>query len=397
MPANDSFGVLLVFLLSTKCNLECVYCNTDAGPHGFRPVLDPGIFESWLEAFASLRPSEIAIQLHGGEPLIVDPSVEVFGAIARNTLARYPRTRLTALSVQSNGIALDESRLASLARAGLRINFSIDGPAWIHDRQRATALGRGSHREAVQAHHRLRARGHNTGVITVVTEPLHVIPALQFFLEDGFSEARMNPVRPEGRGVLVRQWNDESFMRDMAMEFLGAAKLIATHNARCPDTPFCEHNLAEMMEFLIGESSEPAIFHWTFLIDDRGHLWAHPGSYGADARHLTRGEPPNAENLRLALGLNTAGSVSDGGVVGGLRQLRARLFKACAPCRTPDHCVPYYGPKEDAERLSPVCVWRSELMRHLDSWLRDEPEMARRITRTANPLAHYGGREIGSH
>jgi MoaA/NifB/PqqE/SkfB family radical SAM enzyme len=397
MPANDSFGVRLVFLLSTKCNLECVYCNIDAGPHGFRPVLDPGIFESWLEAFASLRPSEIAIQLHGGEPLIVDPPVEVFSAIARNTLARFPSTKLTALSVQSNGIALDESRLDSLARAGLWINFSIDGPAWIHDRQRATARGRGSYREAVQAHHRLRARGQNTGVIAVVTEPLHVIPALEFFLEDGFCDARMNPVRPEGRGVSVREWDDESFMRDMAVEFLGAAKLIATHNARCPDAPFYEHNLAEMMEFLIGENGAPTMFHWTFLIDDRGHLWAHPGSYGDDARHLVRSGPPTAERLRFALGLNAGDGVLDGGGVRGLRQLRTRLFNACADCRTPDYCVPYYGPKKDAEKPSPVCVWRSALMKLLDGWLRDESEMARRITRTANPLAHDGGREFGTN
>src|SRR5437773_1767832 len=132
MFANHSFGVLLVFHLSTKCNLECAYCNVDAGPRGHRSVLDPHLLEKWLEAFASLGPSEIAIQLHGGEPLIVDPPVELFAAIARNTLVRFPRTELTDLAIQSNGLALDESRADSLARAGLRINLSIDGPASIH-------------------------------------------------------------------------------------------------------------------------------------------------------------------------------------------------------------------------------------------------------------------------
>ena len=94
MVANSSVGVLLVFHISTKCNLACNYCNVDAGPHGFRPVLDPHVFEKWVEAFALLGPSTIAIQLHGGEPLVADPPVELFGAVARNALAQFPETKL---------------------------------------------------------------------------------------------------------------------------------------------------------------------------------------------------------------------------------------------------------------------------------------------------------------
>ena len=103
MSIGDTFGVLLVFLLSRRCNLECVYCNVDAGPRGSRPVLDPQVLEKWIDAFASLEPSIISIQLHGGEPLIVDPPVELYAAIARNTLSRFPKTQLLYLGVQSNG------------------------------------------------------------------------------------------------------------------------------------------------------------------------------------------------------------------------------------------------------------------------------------------------------
>ncbi len=373
MSGSHSFGAFLVFHLSTKCNLECVYCNVDAGPGGFRPVLDPQILEKWLQAFASLGPAEIGIQLHGGEPLVVDPPVEIFAAIARNTLARFPGTKLTDLGVQSNGVALDESRADSLARAGVRINISIDGPAWIHDRQRVTVSGRGSHQEAVLAHHRLRARGINAPVIAVVSQPPDVSPALQFFLDDGFRAARMNPMRPEGRAASLEKWDDEAFMRDMALEYFRAAKLISDHNTRCPDARFVEDNLANMMESLVGNSKESEMLHWTFLIDDRGDLWAHPGGYGVDPLHLTRGEVPNVDVLRRALGLDTD-------VVLGLRQLRARLFTACAGCRTPDFCISFHGLTNHAGSRHPVCVWRSELMNHLDDWLREDPEAARRIT-----------------
>ena len=54
MPVEQSLHLAVVFLVSLRCNLECSYCNVDAGPHGFRAVLDLEIFEKWLEAFASL-------------------------------------------------------------------------------------------------------------------------------------------------------------------------------------------------------------------------------------------------------------------------------------------------------------------------------------------------------
>ena len=57
MLQGDTFGFMLVFGLSSRRNLECVYCNANAGPHGFRPTLDPRTVEKWVEAFGSFEPS----------------------------------------------------------------------------------------------------------------------------------------------------------------------------------------------------------------------------------------------------------------------------------------------------------------------------------------------------
>ncbi len=379
-PAQPS-SVLLVFHLSTLCNLECSYCNVEAGPRGERPVLDPHTFEKWLEAFSSVCPRDISIKLHGGAPLIVDPPVELFAAIARNTLARYPRTKLADVAIQSNGIGLDDWRLASLARLGMKVNISIDGPAAIHDRQRQTAGGRGSHKDAIRAHHRLRANGRNTAVIAVVTDPHDVVPSLQFFLEDGFREARMNPMRPDGRAAAIRAWDDTRFMRDMALEYLQAAKLIAAHNEACPAEPFIEDNLARLMESLIVEGSRPTRLDWTFLIDSGGNLWAHPGGYGIDSLRLTRDEIPSTDSLRRALTLDTFEGSSMAGLFTGIERLSSRLFTACTECQSPDYCIPVYGPMKNTGMARPICTWRTELTNHLQAWLREAPAAARRIVR----------------
>ena len=158
------------------------------------------------------------MQLHGGEPLIVDPPVELYAAIVRNALARFPETHLDYLGVQSNGAALDDWRAGSLEAVGLSIDISIDGPAAVHDRRR-TQAGRSNHRDAVRAHHLLRARGRHAGVIAVAADPQDVVPAIEFFLADGFRQLRMNVMRPEGRARELPQWQDANFMHAMAAEY----------------------------------------------------------------------------------------------------------------------------------------------------------------------------------
>jgi MoaA/NifB/PqqE/SkfB family radical SAM enzyme len=375
---RDTFGFMLVFGLSSRCNLECVYCNANAGPRGARAVLDIRIVEKWIDAFASLGPSLMAIQLHGGEPLLVDPPVELYAAVARNVLAQYPRTKLDYLGVQSNGSALDERRAGSLAGVGLQIDLSIDGPASIHDRHRSMP-GRSNHREVVRAHRLLRARGRNAGVIAVACDPHDVVPAVEFFLEGGFRDVRMNILRPEGRGRVMVAWEDAGFMRAMAREYFRAALLIAEHNRRRPEAPFYEFNLGSLMQILIGEAPRSEMMYWSFLIDDRGRLWSHPcGFYAARSVRLTENEPPSRELLRRILALESSGTPAE--VATSIRErLTESSFGACAECKSPDFCVPVYGRQHTGGSRNPVCVWTTDLITHLAKWLRDDPEAARRI------------------
>jgi len=380
MFERETFGFMLVFDLSTRCNLECVYCNANAGSHGFRPVLDPEVVEKWVEAFASFGPSLMSIQLHGGEPLLVDPPVELYAAIVRNTLARFPGTTLDYLGVQSNGTMLDERRARNLEAVGLSIDISIDGPASIHDRRRSQP-GRSNHQDALRAHRLLRARGRNAGVIAVASDPHDVIPAVEFFLEDGFSQVRMNVMRPEGRAKQMRQWDDLTFMRDMAWEYFSAAKLISEHNKRRPDAPFFEFNLGSLMKILLGRSSRSEIIYWSFLIDDLGRLWSHPCSfYASEGSPLTDDATPNRDALRSILGLKASGNISRADVAAAIRERLAQSsFGECSDCKSPDFCVPVYGRRNSAGYQNPVCVWTSELMMHLAKWLHDDPEAAERI------------------
>ena len=378
---------MLVFGLSSRCNLKCLYCNANAGPDGERPTLDPRLVEKWVGAFASVDPAYMAVQLHGGEPLIVDPPVEAYAAIVRNALARFPNTALGYLGFQSNGSALTARRASELEAVGLTVDISIDGPASIHDRQRLSR-GRSNHLEAVRAHSLLRARGKRPGVISVSADPDHVLPTVEYFVDNGFTEVRMNVIRPEGRAARIRRPDEGAFMREMAVRYLEAAKVISAHNRRNPDAPFYEYNLMSLMKILLGEEREADMIYWSFLVDDRGRLWSHPcGFYGEGVR-LTDGEEPDSALVRRALGLEGLPAISRSTVADALRQRLAKnAFSSCANCASPGFCVPVYGRRAETEQDNPVCIWTSNLMSHLADWLSEDPESARRLVPRI-PQAH---------
>ena len=390
MMEGDTFGFMLVFGLSSRCNLQCTYCNANAGPDGVRPTLDPRLVEGWVEAFASLDPAYMAVQLHGGEPLLVDPPVEAYGAIVRNMMARFPRTALGYLGFQSNGAALTPRRIGEIDAVGLSMDVSIDGPAWIHDPQRP-ARRRSRHAAAVGAPRLLPAPARPAGVVSVNTDPAHVVPAVEYFIENGFGDVRMNVIRPEGRAKYLPHAGETSMMEEMARQYFRAAQRIAAHNEAHPEAPFYEYNLSSLMRILLGEERETEMVYWSFLIDHRGRLWSHHCVFYGEGNQLTDGEARSIALVRQELGLDGVPALSRAAVAGAIRQrLDQNAFTACADCKSPGFCVPVYGRRSEAEPRNPVCVWTSSLTAYLAAWLREDPAAARRTVPGAGPQAEAG-------
>jgi sulfatase maturation enzyme AslB (radical SAM superfamily) len=377
MTALRRANVLLVLLLSRRCNLQCHYCNVDAGPSIREPQLSLQQVDDWARAFAALGPVDLCVQLHGGEPLLVDPPIELYAATIRNAVAAFPQARVVDVLAQSNGALLSQKRLEQLTRANVRVNISIDGPASIHNRFRVTAAGKPSFAKAIAAAEMLRDRNLADGVISVVTDPDDVLPAIQYFMAEGFGGARMNPVRPEGRGLLMTPTQERSFMLRMGERYCQAAQLIADHNARSPERPFYENNLANLAREVLGDAAA-SDSSWTFMADDQGGLWAHPAGYGNPAMRLADASRGNlAEQLRDSLKLSN----NDAALLDDLDERYRTLFGACPTCPTPGFCKATAGRAVDAPRSDPLCAWRQTVAK----WLSDQPEIARLLLRRPAP------------
>ncbi len=133
------------------CNLRCDYCSTLFGTYGgHRTCLSGDRWERLLALMAERLPPNraVSLELGGGETLLFYDRFLSF-LDAANAWASLQGARIS-VSVLTNGTTLTEARIDELKGRGVRLNFSIDGGAALHDRHRHGADGAGSHAAALR-------------------------------------------------------------------------------------------------------------------------------------------------------------------------------------------------------------------------------------------------------
>ncbi|MYZ40299.1 FxsB family radical SAM/SPASM domain protein [Streptomyces sp. SID4917] len=182
------FGQFIV-KVHGRCNLACRYCYLYEGPDRTwrdRPaaaapeVLDRAATRIAEHADAHAL-SELALVLHGGEPLLAGAGrLAAFAGLVRE---RAGRERTVHATVQTNATLLTERRIATLARHSIRVGVSLDGGRPAHNTLRTDHAGRPSWPAAVRGT-RLLAAHHPeayAGILTVVdprTDPVEMYESL---------------------------------------------------------------------------------------------------------------------------------------------------------------------------------------------------------------------------
>ncbi len=109
---------------STGCNLSCVFCSVDEGPYSrtrrIDYVVDIDYLLKWFDEVARFKGKGLEAHLDGqGEPLLYPFIVELVQA-----LKEHPNVSI--VSMQSNGVILNDKLVEELAEAGLdRMNLSV--------------------------------------------------------------------------------------------------------------------------------------------------------------------------------------------------------------------------------------------------------------------------------
>lgn len=142
--------------IHSRCDLACDYCYMyEMADQSWRDR--PRRMSAEIASLTAMRIGEharahhvspVTLVLHGGEPLLAgrDLISHLVTSVRREA---GPRVTVD-ISVQTNGVGLDDSYLGLFGDLGVRIGVSVDGAAEDHDRHRRFPSGRGSY-DAVAA------------------------------------------------------------------------------------------------------------------------------------------------------------------------------------------------------------------------------------------------------
>ena len=180
-----------VVKVASRCNLACDYCYVytmaDQSWRA-RPVFPSD--ETMAAAARRIgeharthEQSEIKVVLHGGEPLLA--GARRLDRIATTIRRACPEETAVDLSIQTNGVLLDDSVIAIIRAHRMKVGVSIDGSRDHHDRHRLRMDGGGSYDATARALRLLREhRDLYAGLLCVVdleNDPIEVYESLLEF------------------------------------------------------------------------------------------------------------------------------------------------------------------------------------------------------------------------
>jgi uncharacterized protein len=140
-----------VVKIHSRCNLACDYCyvyqGADRSWRDRPPIMSSGTIRTAAARVAGHVAahglSSVGVILHGGEPLLAGRRLIEFAA--EEFRHAVPSGCRVGITVQTNGVLLNERMLQVLDANDIGVAVSLDGDRTAHDRHRRHANGRGSH------------------------------------------------------------------------------------------------------------------------------------------------------------------------------------------------------------------------------------------------------------
>jgi uncharacterized protein len=183
------------------CNIDCSYCYLPNRNDKHTISLDI-VERLFAQLFGMNRTApEVTVVWHAGEPLVVPPSFyrDAFAIIE----GHRPVDVRVKHSFQTNGMLINEEWCALFKEWNVGVGVSIDGPAELHDANRKTRSGKGTHAQAMKGVATLRAHDVPFHVITVLSAASLQSPErlLSFYLDAGIDHVCFNIEESEGSHV----------------------------------------------------------------------------------------------------------------------------------------------------------------------------------------------------
>ncbi len=221
---------ILYLLLTDACNLRCKYCyflaNMDkhyvfSFMNEETAILAINMFAKNIKDSRALGHNDQQIVIYGGEP-----------TLNRKTLLRVLRyvdeikesgklPDSVSITVNTNGVLLDQEILEQCKKSGVVIAISIDGPKEIHDQMRIYPSKQGSFNRVIDSYNATKTIGVKTGIcVTIDKHNVQNIEKVTLWLIENLE------VKGIGFNILIENEDPQTEKESHQYSELVAAKLI---------------------------------------------------------------------------------------------------------------------------------------------------------------------------
>lgn len=162
---------LLVKPASADCNLRCKYCfylgKCSLYPEAKKHRMSDDVLEKMVSSFLATDQRQYSFGWQGGEPTLM--GLDFFKKVT-SLQEKYGKPGASVSNgLQTNTTLIDDEFARHLAKYNFLVGVSVDGPPEIHDLNRITIDGRGSHSQVMRGLECLRKNKVEYNVLTLVS------------------------------------------------------------------------------------------------------------------------------------------------------------------------------------------------------------------------------------
>ena len=167
---SDEFDIKPAFFmidLTKRCNMGCRYCVRE-GDHHAASITNSRIDDicDFIGSYcAETSTQEISVQPWGGEPLLeLDKIFRIQDKLVKKGIKPH-------ISIETNGLLLNDRTIEKLQERNIFVGVSIDGIELVHDKQRVLMDGSPTHKKVSENLKNLSAAFEGkVGIIATVTQ-----------------------------------------------------------------------------------------------------------------------------------------------------------------------------------------------------------------------------------
>lgn len=206
---------LHIFVVTTACNMNCVYCQANNGASVPNCYMTEDIAERAVDIALQSPEYQLSFEFQGGEPLLNFPVIAHIIEYAEEHCGHHK----IEFNLVSNLTLMTDEILDFLEAHSCSISTSVDGPCDLHNRNRPFKNGEGTFCDVSRAVERIRKRGLPVGAIETTTRYSLCCPEelVHTYAEMGFDRIFIRHLTQLGKAE--KDWDQIGYTADEFLAF----------------------------------------------------------------------------------------------------------------------------------------------------------------------------------